>query len=95
MKARGFSLLSGGLDSQLAVCVLREAGAEPVALVFESPFFSADAARRAAGALGVALEIVDFTERIRFDGNEYFLMSNSVELNPRSLKQTIKMTRWY
>lgn len=39
--------------------------------------------------------IVDFTERIRFDGNEYFLMSNSVELNPRSLKQTIKMTRWY
>lgn len=64
MKARGFSLLSGGLDSQLAVCVLREAGAEPVGLVFESPFFSADAARRAAGALGVALEIVDFTERI-------------------------------
>ena len=39
--------------------------------------------------------IVDFTERIRFDGNEYFLVSNSVELNPRSLKQTIKMTRWY
>ena len=30
--------------------------------------------------------IVDFTERIRFDGNEYFLVSNSVELNPRSLK---------
>ena len=39
--------------------------------------------------------IVDFTERIKFDGNEYFLVSNSVELNPRSLKQTIKMTRWY
>ena len=39
--------------------------------------------------------IVDFTERIRFDGNEYFLMSNSVELTPRSLRQVIKMTRWY
>ena len=39
--------------------------------------------------------IVDFTERIRFNGNEYFLVSNSVVLNPRSLKQTIKMTRWY
>ena len=39
--------------------------------------------------------IVDFTERIRFDGNEYFLVSNSVELNPRSLRQVIKMTRWY
>lgn len=39
--------------------------------------------------------IVDFTERIRFGGNEYFLVSNSVELTPRSLRQTIKMTRWY
>lgn len=39
--------------------------------------------------------IVDFTERIRFEENEYFLMSNAVELTPRSLKQTIRMTRWY
>lgn len=39
--------------------------------------------------------IVDFTERIRFAGNEYFLVSNTVELTPRSLRQTIKMTRWY
>ena len=39
--------------------------------------------------------IVDFTERIKFEGNEYFLVSNTVELTPRSLKQTIKMMRWY
>ncbi|MDY6268820.1 MAG: hypothetical protein SPL39_07595 [Selenomonadaceae bacterium] len=39
--------------------------------------------------------IVDFTERIRFAGNEYFLVSNTVELTPRSLRQTIEMTRWY
>ncbi len=39
--------------------------------------------------------IVDFTERIKFNDNEYFLMSNVVELTPRSLRQTIKMTRWY
>ncbi len=39
--------------------------------------------------------IVDFTERIRFEGQEYFLVSNTVELTPRSLRQTIKMTRWY
>ena len=39
--------------------------------------------------------IVDFTERIKFEGQEYFLQSNAVELTPRSLKQTIKMTRWY
>ena len=39
--------------------------------------------------------IADFTERMKFEGKEYFLQSNAVELTPRSLKQTIKMTRWY
>ena len=39
--------------------------------------------------------IVDFTERIRFEGREYFLQSNTVELTPRLLRQTIKMMRWY
>ena len=39
--------------------------------------------------------IVDFMERIRFEGKEYFLQTNAIELTPRSLKQTIKMTRWY
>ena len=38
--------------------------------------------------------IVDFTERIRFEGHEYFLQSNTVELTPRLLRQTIKMVRW-
>ena len=42
-KARGLSLLSGGLDSQLAVCVLRAAGAEVEGVTFETPFFSAAA----------------------------------------------------
>ena len=39
--------------------------------------------------------IVDFTERIHFEGYEYFLQSNTVELTPRLLRQTIKMVRWY
>ena len=39
--------------------------------------------------------IVDFTERIRFEGHEYFLQSNTVELTPHLLRQTIKMVRWY
>ena len=39
--------------------------------------------------------IVDFTERIRFEGHEYFLKSNTVELTPRLLRQTIKMVRWF
>jgi len=61
-KCRGLSLISGGLDSQLAVCVLREAGAEVEAVTFETPFFSSAAARKAAAALGVPLRVIDFTD---------------------------------
>ena len=61
-KARGLSLLSGGLDSQLAVCVLRDAGAEMEGVTFSTPFFAPDAARKAAAALGIQLHVVDFTD---------------------------------
>ena len=58
----GLSLLSGGLDSQLAVRVLQRAGAHVEGVVFESPFFSSSAARKAASALGIKLHVVDFTD---------------------------------
>jgi len=61
---RGLSLLSGGLDSQLAVCVLREQGLHVEAVVFESPFFKIEAAKRAADKLKVVLHVVPFTEDI-------------------------------
>ena len=53
--------MSGGLDSQLAVRVLQNAGAEVEAVCFSTPFFDISAARKAADALGVKLHIVDFT----------------------------------
>ena len=62
MRAKGLSLMSGGLDSQLAVKVLQDAGAEVEGVCFETPFFSSAAARRAAAAIGVKLHVVDFTE---------------------------------
>ncbi len=61
-KCRGLSLISGGLDSQLAICVLRDAGAEVEAVTFETPFFASTAARKAAAALGVPLRVIDFTD---------------------------------
>lgn len=64
MKAKGLSLLSGGLDSQLAVRVLERAGAEVEAVAFETPFFDCAKARAAAAALGVKLHVVDFLEDI-------------------------------
>lgn len=60
-ECRGLSLMSGGLDSQLAIKVLERAGAKVEAVCFSSPFFSHDAAAKVAEKLGVKLHIVDFT----------------------------------
>jgi len=63
-KIKALSLLSGGLDSQLAICVLRDQGIHVEGITFESPFFSPVIAQRAAEALGVPIHIVDFTAEI-------------------------------
>lgn len=63
-RGRGLCLFSGGLDSQLAVCLLREQGAHVEAVLFTSPFFKNDAPVRAAEALGVKLHALDFTADI-------------------------------
>ena len=39
--------------------------------------------------------IVDFTERIKLDGNEYFLVSNNISFTPRKLIQKLQLIRWY
>lgn len=48
---KAVSLFSGGLDSMLAVCLVRDQGIEVVAVNFVSPFFGADPANRAAAEL--------------------------------------------
>ncbi|MFA5043473.1 MAG: tRNA 4-thiouridine(8) synthase ThiI [Kiritimatiellia bacterium] len=58
---RALCLFSGGLDSQLAVRLLREQGIEVQGLTFKSIFFGAGAAERAARKLNVPLLIEDFT----------------------------------
>lgn len=39
--------------------------------------------------------IVDFTERIKLDGAEYFLVSNKISFTPRKLIQKLQLIRWY
>lgn len=61
---RALALVSGGLDSQLAVCLMRELGVDVHGVVFESPFFDSAAGRAAASALGIHLKVVNFTTDI-------------------------------
>jgi tRNA U34 2-thiouridine synthase MnmA/TrmU len=61
---KALSLLSGGLDSQLAVCVLLEQGIHVEAITYRSPFFGTEKGEAAATALGVKHHIIDFTEDI-------------------------------
>jgi len=56
------ALLSGGLDSILAVKILQVQGIEVTGLTFVSYFFSSQAAKKAAKKLGVELKIVDFSD---------------------------------
>lgn len=61
-RCRGLSLMSGGLDSQLAIRVLQRAGAEVEAVCFSTPFFDCTEAQKAAKALGVKLHMIDFLD---------------------------------
>ncbi len=63
-RARALTLMSGGLDSQLAACLLRQQGIEVVGLAFTSPFFNSRKAEQAAAYLQLPLITEDFTAAI-------------------------------
>lgn len=54
-------LLSGGLDSMLAARIILEQGIQVQGVSFETPFFGAEKARRAAEQLNIPLKILDIT----------------------------------
>ncbi|MCP4650724.1 MAG: tRNA 4-thiouridine(8) synthase ThiI [PVC group bacterium] len=60
-QVRAIGLLSGGLDSILAIKVVQQQGIEVTGLSFVTPFFNANAAQKAADQLGVPLIIKDIT----------------------------------
>ena len=39
--------------------------------------------------------MIDFTDKILLDGNEYYLESNQYDKDPRSEKQSVVLIRWY
>jgi len=62
-KVRALGLLSGGLDSILAVKVIEAQGIEVIGLSFVTPFFGAKLAEKAAEDLKIELIIQDITAR--------------------------------
>jgi tRNA U34 2-thiouridine synthase MnmA/TrmU len=57
---KAISLFSGGLDSQMAVCVIKEQGIDVVAINFLTPFFGAqERTRQAAMDLGIEFHFLD------------------------------------
>jgi tRNA-specific 2-thiouridylase len=61
-KIKGIGLLSGGLDSILAVKVLQEQGLDLLGITFTTPFFGADSALAAGLAVGIEVRVIDITE---------------------------------
>src|SRR3989338_780967 len=60
-QVKALCLLSGGLDSQLAVCVLKNQGIEVTGISFTSPFFGSKNAEKAAAAMNIELIVKDIT----------------------------------
>ena len=61
MKIKGIALISGGLDSMLAVKIVQKQGIEVQGVAFETPFFSADRALEACKKTDIPLTVVDIT----------------------------------
>lgn len=61
---RAISLLSGGLDSLLAIKLLQEQGIGVTGITFESPFFSAENGKKASVELGIPLIVHDISQEI-------------------------------
>jgi tRNA U34 2-thiouridine synthase MnmA/TrmU len=64
MKIRALALVSGGLDSSLAVRLIQEQGIEVEGVSFVSPFFRPENAKEAAEELGIKLYIRDVSSEI-------------------------------
>lgn len=61
-KVKGIGLLSGGLDSILAVKVLQEQKLELSGITFVTPFFGAEPGIRAGRIAGIPVQALDITE---------------------------------
>lgn len=60
-RVRALGLTSGGLDSLLALLIIRNQGIEVWALTFASPFLNPENPIRGCEKIGIPLKVIDFT----------------------------------
>jgi len=60
---KGIGILSGGLDSLLAVKVLQDQGLDLLGIVFTTPFFDLKSGTRLEQVLGIPVRTIDLTEK--------------------------------
>ena len=73
-KRKAIGISSGGLDSILSALVLKDQGIDVSWISFKTPFFSSDAALKAAKTLNIPIKIQDITE-------EYIPLLNAPKAN--------------
>nr|WP_320193680.1 tRNA 4-thiouridine(8) synthase ThiI [uncultured Desulfobacter sp.] len=61
-QVKALGLCSGGLDSMLAALILKDQGIDVTWISFETPFFDARAAKKAAKQIGIPLIVKDITD---------------------------------
>lgn len=59
---KALAVFSGGLDSMLAVQLVRVQGIEVLGLFFETPFFPSSGARKSAAHLKLPIKVINITE---------------------------------
>lgn len=48
-----------------------------------------------AASVPAYLHVIDFTDRVIYGGNEYYLSANNVSFTPTGHRQTLTLVRWY
>lgn len=61
-EVKALGLCSGGLDSMLAALILKDQGIDVTWISFETPFFDAGAAKKAAKQIGIPLIVEEITD---------------------------------
>ncbi len=95
---KALALLSGGLDSILAVKLIQEQGIDVEAVIFKSNFYNEKRGKEAAESLGIKYHIIDLTEKtIKLIENPRYGFGKN--LNPcidchlLMIKETVKLMK--